>query len=109
MILKLDQMEETRFEHFKGGEGALYARMYSDDMNRIMRGRLPKGSTIGMHTHEGSSETVFVLRGAAKFTIDGKTELVPAGQAHHCPPGHTHMLENGGEEDVEFYAVVPVQ
>lgn len=109
MILDLMTMEEAKLEHFKGGEGQLYARMYFDGCNRIMRGRLPVGSTIGLHTHETSSETVFVLSGTASFLMDGVEEIVKPGQAHHCPKGHTHTLRNGGEDDVVFYAVVPEQ
>lgn len=109
MILNFEAMEEVRFEHFKGGEEALYAKMCFDGVNRIMRGRLPLGATIGLHTHETSSEIVYVLSGTAKFLMDGAEEIVQPGQAHYCPKGHTHMLMNGGAEDVIFIAVVPEQ
>lgn len=109
MIFNYEQMDEARLEHFKGGEGALYAKMFFDGVNRIMRGRLPVGSTIGVHTHETSSEAVYILSGTARFILDGAEEVVPAGQAHYCPKGHTHTLQNAGEEDVIFFAVVPEQ
>ena len=109
MIFDYSTMEETALEHFKGGENTVYARMFFDGKNRVMLGRLPLGATIGLHTHETSSETVYVVSGTAKFLMDGAEEVVQAGQAHHCPKGHTHMLMNGGAEQVVFFAVVPEQ
>lgn len=102
-------LPEERFEHFKGGEGALLGKMFFDGQNRILSARLPVGSTIGLHTHETSAEIVYILSGVAKFTMDGETEIVTAGQAHYCPKGHQHMLENGGTDEVTFFAVVPEQ
>lgn len=109
MILNFLTMEEKPMEHFKNGEGTVYLKLAADDQNRMMRGRLPQGATIGMHTHDTSSEVVYILSGTAKFIMDGQEEIVPAGNGHYCPKGHTHMLMNGGTEDVIFYAVVPQQ
>ena len=109
MIFDYTTMQEQAFEHFKGGEGTTYAKMFFDGKNRVMLGRLPVGSTIGMHTHETNSETAYIVSGTAKFIIDGVEEIVPAGQAHHCPKGHTHTCLNAGTEDLILFAVVPEQ
>lgn len=109
MIIDFKSMQETAMEHFKGGEGVLYARMHFDGVNRIMRGRLEKGSTIGLHTHETSSEIIYVLEGVGSVLMDGQEEMVAPGQAHYCPKGHTHSLRNFGPEDLVFLAVVPEQ
>ena len=31
------------------------------------------------------------------------------GDCHYCPKGHTHSLINNSDEDLVFFAVVPVQ
>ncbi len=107
MILDFDAMETQTLEHFKGGEKALLAQMYADEHNRIMRGRIVPGASVGLHTHEGSSEILFVLEGSAKVLYDGKEERVCAGQCHYCPEGHSHTVINDTDTDVVMYAVVP--
>ena len=39
--------------HFKGGEGEFIAAIHFDGLNKILRGTLPPGATIGRHTHRG--------------------------------------------------------
>ena len=107
MKLGFNTMEETSLPHFKGGEGETIAQMYLDENNRIMRGRLPKGSSIGYHRHEGSSEIIFILSGSGKVLYDEGEETVTAGDCHYCPEGHSHSLINDSEDDLIFYCVVP--
>ena len=66
MKVEFGAIEETAIPGFKGGEGVTHARMFADGRNRIMRGRLEPGCSIGLHTHEGSSEIVYVLSGTGR-------------------------------------------
>ena len=95
--------------NFKGGEGIAWVRMYFDGQNRMLMGRILPGSSIGMHTHETSSEIMHVLSGTARVIMDGKIEYVHAGQTHYCPKGHTHMTEPFGMEELRILAVIPEQ
>ena len=107
MIIEADHGEKKVFEHFKDGEGSLDAVMFFDGVNRILRGTLKPGSSIGYHKHEGNSEIIYVLSGKGKFLMDDGVEYIEAGQCHYCPEGHSHSFINEGPEDVEFFAVVP--
>ena len=109
MLIKLNEMEEKELKSFYGGEGALCAKLYTDGQNKMLRGRLAPGSTIGKHTHETSMEVIFILSGQGKSICDGKEEVLSAGDCHYCPKGSEHRLINTGEEDLLFYAVVPQQ
>ena len=109
MIIKFNDMEEKELKAFYGGEGALNAKMFVDERNKILRGRLTPGSSIGAHKHEPTSEIIFILSGQAKSICDGKEERLFAGDCHYCPKGSEHCLINVGEEDLCFYAVVPQQ
>ena len=109
MIIKFDEIKEKELKAFYGGEGALLANMYVDDRNKILRGKLVPGTTIGLHRHEPTSEIIFILSGKAKSICDGVEELLFAGDCHYCPKGSEHCLINVGEEDLCFYAVVPQQ
>lgn len=109
MKLDFPNMPETAQPNFKGGEGVTYTRMYSDSMNRIVMCRLPKGSSIGPHTHDTSSETIYIVEGQAKITLDGVEELYSPGQCHHCPKGCAHTTRSVGEEDLVLLGVIPEQ
>lgn len=109
MTLDLNSMKEEEFPNFKGGEKSFYAKMFFDGKNRIMKGRLVPGSSIGLHTHETSSEILIVLSGKGKMLFDDGEEILTEGQAHYCPKGHSHSLINDGTEDLVFFAVVPEQ
>lgn len=109
MIIYFETMPEKVLEHFNGGEKALNAKMYVDQNNKILHGRLEPGASIGLHTHDTSSETIFVVSGSGTVLIDGGQEPVHAGECHYCPKGHAHSLINTGTEDLVFNAVVPQQ
>lgn len=109
MIIKFDNIKETELKGFYGGEGALNAHMFVDETNKILRGKLVPGASIGLHKHEPSSEIIFILSGKGKSVCDGVEEFLLAGDCHYCPKGSEHCLINVGEEDLCFYAVVPKQ
>lgn len=109
MILDFSSMESSVFPNFLGGEGTLRAQMQVDDLNRILHGVLPSGSSIGLHTHETSSEIIYILSGHGTVLIDGGAEALKPGDCHYCPKGHTHSLINDSGSDLEFFAVVPQQ
>lgn len=109
MLIDLEIREKTVLPHFWGGDGELVAAMYKDEMNKILKGTLAPGSNIGVHTHETSSEIIFILAGEGIVLSDGKSEMLKPGDCHYCKKGSSHSLRNDGEEDLIFYAVVPEQ
>ena len=117
MMIDFSQMEETVLPNFKGGEKHFAANMFFDGTNRIFKGRLVPGATIGMHTHEDSCEVIFILEGRGVIVekdcggvSDGEAVSdVTAGQCLYCPKGGSHSLQNHSDEDLVFYAVVPKQ
>ncbi len=108
MRINFNDLERKELKNFNGGEGALLAEMHVDDKQKILRGCLKKGSSIGAHCHETSSETLYVLSGEGIAVCDGKAEKLSAGDCHYCPKGSTHTLRNDKEEDLIFFAVVPL-
>ena len=109
MIIRFDEMDLTVLPAFKGGEKEYRAKMFFDGSNRIMKGLLIPGASIGMHTHEDSSETIFAIKGQGTLIQDDQNQKVSQGDCLYCPKGHTHSLINDSEADLEFYAVVPMQ
>lgn len=109
MIIDFNTMEATTFPNFKGGEKELYAKMFWDGTNRIMKGVLCPGASIGEHLHDTNSEILFVLKGEGTIIDDGVRSQIKEGQCAYCPKGHSHSLVNTGDEDLVFFAAVPNQ
>lgn len=107
MIIHFNEMAETVLENFKGGEGTLISKMFTDPTNKIMFARLQPHSHVGLHTHEGNSEIIFILSGTGKVLYDGGYEALQPGSCHYCPMDHEHSLINDSDEELVFYAIVP--
>ena len=101
--MKIDfaKIEEKCVENFKNGQGKVYLKVHNDEEENVILIRIPKGSSIGRHTHETDSETEFVLQGKVVFTIE-------KGQCHFCRNGSSHAVRNDGDEDAVIFAVVPL-
>jgi quercetin dioxygenase-like cupin family protein len=112
MILKLEDIPLSYLPEFKGGTKELAANMFFDGTNRILKGRLVPGASIGLHTHEDSCEVIFVVSGQGQLLEPehGHKE-VRAGDCLYCPKGYSHSLINpeDSDEDLVFLAVVAAQ
>jgi mannose-6-phosphate isomerase-like protein (cupin superfamily) len=110
MNIDFSKIEETFTPNFKGGEKFYAARRYEDGLNRITKGRLVPGASIGLHTHTDSSEIMFFTGGSGYVVCDGERLPVRPGDVHYCPKGHSHTLVNDSpSDDLTFDAVVPIQ
>ncbi|MBQ8855890.1 MAG: cupin domain-containing protein [Bacteroidales bacterium] len=111
MIIRLEEIPQSVLPAFKGGEKELRANMHFDGRNRMFKGCLVPGSSIGVHTHDDSCETIFIISGAGTILeIENGVESVrpvKAGDCLFCDKGQTHSLRNTSEaEDLVFYASV---
>lgn len=109
MIIDFNKIDKTVLKNFYGGEKLLSAHMFKDENNKIMLGKLEAGASIGLHTHETSSEIIYILQGNGKVLYDGKYEKVSSGLCHYCPKSHSHSLINDSDKDLIFFAIVPEQ
>ena len=115
MTIDFNKIDISILPNFKGGEKEFAANMFFDGTNRIFKGRLIPGATIGMHTHDDSCEVIFILEGRGTILesepgaeVTGMS--VGEGDCLYCPKGHAHSLMNtSAEDDLVFYAVVPKQ
>lgn len=108
-MINFDEMKETVIPNFYGGQGDMVAKMYVDENNKILKGKLAPNCSIGVHCHETSSEVIFILSGTGKAILNGEEEILTAGTCHYCKKGQSHTLINVGDDDLVFYAVVPQQ
>jgi quercetin dioxygenase-like cupin family protein len=105
-MIDFEKIPETAITNFHGGDGICLARMFQDKDVKIMRSVLHPGVSNGLHRHQGSYEVCFVLQGEATCVVDGKKEIVKAGQVSYCPNGSEHSMANEGTEDCVVLCVV---
>ena len=67
---------------------------------------IPPGASIGSHYHYGDTETYHILQGKAKYNDNDKFYEVGAGQTTFCADGGMHGIENIGNEDLIFIALI---
>lgn len=106
-MIKFEDLEQKDLANFNGGEGILSTLMFKNDDIKIMKATLKKGSSIGIHTHTTSLEVMYVISGKATCLIDGKEEIVNAGEIHYCPKGITHSIMNKDDLDLIMLCIVP--
>ena len=116
MIIDFNKIDVSVLTNFKGGDKEFAANMFFDGTNRVFKGRLIPGATIGMHAHDDSCEVIFILEGkgtiveCAPVSHEMASTHVSEGDCLYCPKGHSHSLQNTSEDvDLLFYAVVPQQ
>ena len=109
MLIDFNAIPETVIPKMRGGEKEVRAHMYGDNLGKIMKGKLIPGATIGMHTHETSSEVIYTLSGVGTVLCEGVYEPLAPGACHYCPKGTAHSLINDSDGDLEFLAIVPEQ
>ncbi|MBE0500399.1 MAG: cupin domain-containing protein [Desulfuromonadales bacterium] len=71
----------------------------------VHRGRIEPGGEILPHTHDGQTETFYILSGQALCTMGSSKTSVAGGQCCIAPSGVVHGLKNDGEEPVELLAL----
>lgn len=99
-------------EHANGGKGKIIIQPLlseeelSGKCRMYARATLPVGSSMGEHTHHGDGECYHILSGHGFYTGDGVTREVGPGDTTFCADGHSHAIENTGDEDLVFMALI---
>ena len=108
MNINFNIIEEKELVNFKGGEKSVFMKAFSDEHNKVAMLRFPAGASIGLHRHEGTSETIYVLEGNGEMLEDdGSIVPLKPGDCSYCPEGCQHSLRNPGENQLIVFAVIP--
>ena len=68
---------------------------------------LPPHTSIGVHPHNGNTETYYILKGTALYNDNGEERTIGAGMTTFCPDGEKHGIENVSDtEDLVFIALI---
>ena len=78
------------------GKCAMYARV-----------TIPPHASMGIHKHEGNTETYHILSGCARYNDNGTEIEIGPGTTTFCGDGEVHAIANTSEtEDLVFMALI---
>lgn len=105
------EREIVRKDHMQGGDGHILVESLINDEQKGPNSRmfsqviLEPGCEIGVHEHQGESETYYILQGEGTYTDNDETYTVSAGDVTYCKNG-THGLKNTGNKDIVMVALI---
>ena len=109
---KMLEANIERVENMCGGKGHVIIKhiLGSQQLNQKCRlyaqVTLEPGCTLGYHEHSGESETYFILSGIGNYNDNGTVVPVKAGDITFTPDGKGHGMDNTGDSDLVFMALI---
>ncbi len=112
MIKQPSQMKEEIRASMRGDKGAARIQHlfepgeYNGHARLLARIALAPGCSIGLHEHKEEEELFYIIKGRGLVTDGGRTREVGPGDAVMTGGGASHAIENAGDEDLEFIAII---
>lgn len=106
------ELKSERVESAQGGKGYLIkknilgGKELDGKCKLYAQMSLAVNSSIGYHEHHGESETYYILSGEGNYNDNGAIREVKAGDVTFTASGCGHGLENTGDEDLVFMALI---
>lgn len=72
----------------------------------LCRVYMPPGEGHQFHRHPALEEIIYVLDGTAEQWVGEEMRLLEAGEIAHIPKDVIHATYNGGEDTLEFLAIL---
>ena len=112
MIKRKPEIQGKVLANFKDGIGEITMYHFLTEQEARGAGRLfvktviKPGNSIGVHQHSGDMEAYYILKGKALVSDNGTDVVLEAGDCNVCPDGQSHSIQNVGEDDLEYIAVI---
>lgn len=78
----------------------------ADKVGLYARVIVPPKMSVPYHQHVGDSESYYILSGTGMYNDNGEMRAVKAGDSTWTPDGSSHGLENTGDDDLIFMALI---
>lgn len=104
--------ETERIENMCGGKGhviishILGEKELNGKCGLYAKVTIEPGCTLGYHEHHGESETYYILSGTGAYNDNGTVRPVKPGDITFTPDNHGHGLDNTGDDDLVFMALI---
>lgn len=106
MIINFNDISQVKVENMRNGEGYVLLNKFNDEQNSIVKITIPQNGSIGLHTHIGDQEIIYVISGKGFCLEDGIEYELETGKANYCAEGKNHSIRNPYEEELVLFAVI---
>ena len=112
MITTASEHQVDKVEQMAGGKGhVLIERLLGEKeldgkCGLYAKVTIEPNCTLGFHEHHGETETYYILSGEGSYNDGEKSYPVKAGDVTFCPNGTGHALDNTGDTDLVFMALI---
>lgn len=112
MIKRADSLHPQKKDNVCGGKGSIYVTRLLQPEEIYHAGRgvskvvIPPGGSCGEHLHTADCEAYYILKGKALVLDNGWSHELHCGDLIYCGVGGTHAIENVGDSDLEYIAVI---
>lgn len=89
-------------EHYKWGENCDGWHLVKWDTLSIIQEKMPARTYESAHYHEHAQQFFYILKGTARFEIDGESYELSEGQGIHIFPKQKHRILNNTDLSLEF-------
>jgi len=89
-------------EHYTWGDDCHGWTFVDTDALSIKQELMPPDTAEKLHYHEKSTQFFLILKGRAKFSIDGEVIELREQQAIQIYPNQKHFIANNQPADLEF-------
>ncbi len=79
--------------------------LFTGEKSQLVVMNIPAGGDIGKEKHSHVEQSLFILSGQAKATLDGEETEVGQGDVVVVQPGVKHNLINTGTEPLKIYTI----
>ncbi|MGF1529818.1 MAG: cupin domain-containing protein [Puniceicoccaceae bacterium] len=111
MVVPPASTPEEIAQGVRGGQGLVYSRRLlgphpGSAIQNVGLVRLPPGSSIGLHGHQGDEDAYFCLSGQGIVTDNGVEHSFTPGTLQITRHSETQALRNVGPDDLVFLGIL---
>ena len=89
-------------EHYTWGDDCHGWTFVDNEALSVKQELMPPDTAEQLHYHEVARQVFFILKGRAKFTINGNESELREQQGIEILPGQQHLIANNQQTDLEF-------
>ena len=98
--MRVEKMGGYTLEHLIGPEEM------ADKLGLYARVIVSPHTAVPYHKHEGNGEVYYFLSGEGEYNDNGAIRTVKPGDVTWTPDGSSHGVENKGDVDLTFMALI---
>ncbi|MGZ3756126.1 MAG: cupin domain-containing protein [Mucilaginibacter sp.] len=89
-------------DHYTWGDDCHGWTFVDTDALCVKQELMPPDTAEQLHYHEKATQLFYILKGRAKFSIDGVITELREQQGIEIKPGQQHFIANNDRSDLEF-------